>query len=268
MVVQIKIFGGTGFDVYIGDDLRNWEGPYPVFRPKENFYSEENFWAPEVHEYKGRYYMFATFLRKDNNHRGTAILRSDRLLGPFEPYSDGPVTPTIWNSLDGTLYFDSKSLPWMVFCHEWVQVEDGEICAVRLSEDLREAIEEPIILFRASEAPWPTPLKQVKRNLEKVFVTDGPFMFQATNGELLMMWASFINNEYAQGISRSVNGGITGPWVHDTTPIYQNNGGHGMVFKTFEENLILTLHAPNKTPHERPIFIKIIEEDGQLSVEK
>lgn len=258
---------GVGFDVYIGEDLENWEGPYPVFRPKEDFYSEENFWAPEVHEYKGKYYMFATFLRKDNNHRGTAILRSDHLVGPFEPYSNGPVTPKGWDSLDGTLFIDEKGLPWMIFCHEWVQVGDGEICAVRLSEDLKEALGDPILLFQASEASWPTSFKHPKRNTEKNYVTDGPFMFKNTNGDLLMLWASFVNNVYAQGISRSVSGNITGPWIHDETPIYQNDGGHGMIFKTFEESLMLTLHAPNKSPNERPKFISIVEGNGKIRVE-
>ncbi|WP_307322280.1 glycoside hydrolase family 43 protein [Evansella vedderi] len=257
---------GTGFDVYVGEDLENWDGPYPVFRPDEDFYSEENFWAPEVHEYNGRYFMFATFFRKDNQHRGTGILVSDSLMGPFKPHSAGPVTPKNWFSLDGTLFIDEEGLPWMVFCHEWVQVEDGEICAVRLSEDLKESVGEPIVLFRASEAPWPTSFKHKTRKSPNNYVTDGTFMFRASNGELLMLWASFVNNVYAQGISRSSSGEITGPWIHDEKPIYHDDGGHGMVFKTFEGNLMLTLHSPNKTPLERPIFIPIEEKDGKIQV--
>ena len=42
----------------------------------------------------------------------------------------------------------------MVFCHEWLQVQDGQICAIRMEEDLSDSIGEPVILFRASEAPW------------------------------------------------------------------------------------------------------------------
>ncbi|WP_274652021.1 hypothetical protein [Paenibacillus humicola] len=45
--------------------------------------------------------MFATFRRKDNNLLGTAVLTAESLLGPFKPYSDGPVTPQNWSSLDG-----------------------------------------------------------------------------------------------------------------------------------------------------------------------
>ena len=32
---------GTGFDAYVGDDLQNWEGPYQVFRPDEDFFADK-----------------------------------------------------------------------------------------------------------------------------------------------------------------------------------------------------------------------------------
>ena len=38
----------------------------------------------------------------------------------------------------------------MVFCHEWLQVGDGQICAIPMSDDLGEAIE---ILFHYLEHP-------------------------------------------------------------------------------------------------------------------
>ncbi|RCW77223.1 glycoside hydrolase family 43 protein [Saliterribacillus persicus] len=259
---------GTGFDVYVGDDLENWEGPYPVFRPDQHFYSEENFWAPEVHAYDGSYYMFATFLRKDNGKRGTAILKADSLMGPFLPHSDGPVTPEGWYSLDGTLHLDEEDKPWMIFCHEWVQIGDGSVCAVRLTEDLKETIGKPVTLFNASEAPWPTSFKHKTRNTQDNYVTDGPFVYRAENGELLLLWASFVDNVYAQGISRSMTGDIKGPWIHDAEPMFTSDGGHGMLFHDLKDNLILTLHSPNKTPEERPIFIPMEENDGKIGGKK
>lgn len=258
---------GTGFDVYIGDDLQHWEGPFPVFRPDKHFYAAENFWAPEVHEFQGRYYMFATFLRKDNRRRGTGVLVADSLLGPFLPHSDGLVTPKGWDCLDGTLFIDDDSLPWMVFCREWVQVGDGEICAVRLTKDLSGTAGEPELLFRASAAPWPTSFRHRTRGSGKNYVTDGPFIYRTVNGELLMLWASFVNNVYAQGVSRAEGGKITGPWLHDERPIYHDDGGHGMLFKTWNDELYLTLHSPNKTPLERPEFIRVKERDGKLAID-
>lgn len=259
---------GTGFDMYIGEDLENWQGPFPVFRPDESFYSEENFWAPEVHKYHNQYYMFATFLRKDTGRRGTAILISDKLSGPFRPHSSGPVTPADWDALDGTFYKDESGNPWMIFCHEWMQVTDGRICAMPLSDDLRESAGEPEVLFCASDAPWATPLEHRHRPSEKNYVTDGPFIVKNSQSELVMLWASFHNNLYAQGISKSLTGNISGPWFHYEKPIYKSDGGHGMIFTTFEGNLYLALHTPNKTPLERPLFIKIMElKDGIFSAE-
>ncbi len=70
----------TGFDVYRSKDLENWEGPFPAFRPPADFWSDTNYWAPEVHIYKGRYYMFATF-KAEGVCRGTQILVADDPLG-------------------------------------------------------------------------------------------------------------------------------------------------------------------------------------------
>ncbi|WP_438350326.1 glycoside hydrolase family 43 protein [Paenibacillus sp. FA6] len=248
---------GTGFDAYVSTDLSNWEGPYPVFRPGENFFADNNFWAPEVYAYKDKYYMFATFRRRDNNLLGTAILVSDQLLGPFTLHSDGPVTPKEWSSLDGSLHVDEQGIPWMIFCHEWQQVGDGEVCAVRLSEDLYSTLGEPILLFTASEAAWTTPYISPRYPDTKNYVTDGPYVFRTNKGQLRMLWASFIDNTYALGLAESVTGEIKGPWVQANEALYRNDGGHGMVFRTFEGKLLLALHTPNNTPDERPIFLEI-----------
>lgn len=255
---------GTGFDMYTGTDLEHWEGPFPVFRPEEGFFSEENFWAPEVHRFRERYYMLATFRRKNNGLLGTAVLSSDSLKGPFLPHSDGPVTPEGWSCLDGSLHVDESGQPWMVFCHEWSQVQDGEVCAVRLSEDLRQAVSEPLLLFRASEAPWTTRLESKSTPSKDVYVTDGPFLHRAADGQLLMLWASFRNNRYALGVARSPDGRVTGTWLQQEEALFEDDGGHGMLFRSLEGRLMLTIHSPNRTPNERPVFLQVEERNGQL----
>ena len=68
-------------------------------------------WAPEVHKYKGAYYMFATFTRESNGMRGTFILKADSPMGPFAPHSKKQVTPDDWECLDGTLHVDENGKP-------------------------------------------------------------------------------------------------------------------------------------------------------------
>jgi GH43 family beta-xylosidase len=253
----------TGFDVYVSNDLDHWEGPFPAFRPEEGFWADRHYWAPEVYLYDGKYYMFASF-KADGKCRGTQILVSDNPVGPFRLHSDGPVTPGDWECLDGTLYVDEAGHPWMIFCHEWLQVQDGEMCVIPLSKDLKSAAGEPVLLFHASDAPWAIGSGSDQKN----YVTDGPFLHRAANGDLLMLWSSHGVNGYAIGIARSASGDIKGPLVQDHETLFGQDGGHGMLFTTFEGELMLAIHRPNKTPNERPLFLSITEENGRLSIKR
>jgi arabinan endo-1,5-alpha-L-arabinosidase len=251
-----------GFEAYVSADLEAWHGPMKVFHAPPDFWADRDFWAPEVHLHNGRYYLFASF-KAEGKSRGTQILVADKPEGPFKLHSDGPVTPRDWECLDGTLYLDKEGRPWIVFCHEWVQVGDGEICALQLSDDLKRSVGEPELLFKASEASW-----VVDMNVGKgAKVTDGPFLYRAGNGELLMLWASFIEGKrYAEGVARSESGTIHGPWKQDPVPLFSDDGGHAMLFHTFEGKLMLTLHRPNKWGAERVTIFPVSEKDGALTL--
>ncbi len=251
-----------GIDCYTSASLQDWDGPFPAFRPPQGFWADRNFWAPEVHEYSGHYYMFASF-KAEGARRGTQILRAESPRGPFLPISEGPVTPRDWECLDGTLYVDRADQPWLVFCHEWVQVGDGEICALRLSADLTAAVGEPRLLFRASEAPW---AQEINSKGRRGYVTDGPWLHRLADGPLLMLWSSFGAGGYTVGIARSESGDVLGPWQQLPEPLYAGDGGHCMVFRTFAGELRLAYHRPNPTPDERPYFVPLRESAGALSL--
>jgi arabinan endo-1,5-alpha-L-arabinosidase len=180
---------GLGFDCYKSVDLQTWEGPYPVFRPPTDFWADRNFWAPEVHAYRGRYFMFASF-KAEGSCRGTQILVAESPLGPFLPLGSGPVTPSDWECLDGTLCVDIDGHPWMVFCHEWVQVNDGEICALPLTEELTSAAGKLVVLFSASQAPW---AQRIEGKGRSGLVTDGPWLHRLPGGEMIMLWSSALH---------------------------------------------------------------------------
>lgn len=246
----------SGFDVYVSEDMVNWSEPISVFEKSEDFWGEYEFWAPEVHYKDGKFYMFASFKAK-GRCRATHILVSDRPDKPFLPLSKKPQTPENWECLDGTLYIENDGTPYMVFCHEWMQIHNGEMCAVRLSEDLSEPIGEPIVLFRASEPIWAS-------KGEEDYVTDGPFLFRTSQGRLLMIWSSLVGETYVEAISYSENGKIDGRWKHYDDLLFSQNGGHGMIFQTFEKEKYFVFHLPNITPDERPTLIKIEEKNNTL----
>lgn len=246
----------NGFDVYVTKDLVNFSEPISVFEDNGYFHSPSTYWAPEVHEYNGAFYMFASFTQK-SGLRGTFVLKADSPLGPFSLHSDGAVTPHEWECIDGTLYIED-GVPYLVFVHEHTQILDGTICTIRLSDDLTHSVSEPVFKFSATSPKW------VKRKMPlKHYITDGPFMYRSKSGKLFMIWSTFINKKYAQCITVSSNGSISGEFTH-LEPIITDDGGHGMIFK-FEDELMLTFHTPNQTDYERPLFVKI-EDTGETLV--
>lgn len=256
------MFGTTGpnkctaenqsFLLYVSEDLEYFNPPIKVFENSPEFWGEKDFWAPEVHKYNDKYYMFASFF--GNGTRGSQILVSDSLDGKYVPYSDGTITPKDWMSLDATFYVEN-GVSYTVFCHEWVQVGNGEIVLSQLSDDLKSVVGEPEVLFTAKDGPWVTKLQH---NQREGYVTDGPFLYKASDSLLLMLWSSFSNGNYAIGIAYSKQG-IHGPWHQVEKPVYCGDGGHGMIFRTLDNRLCLTIHTPNNAPEERAIFIDITD---------
>lgn len=258
---RAKDFGIStgGFDVYTGTDLENWSEPVQIFNSAKFGMNSSSNWAPEVHEFKGKYYIFATFEQK-NGMRGTYSLVCDTPDGEFVPCSPKALTPSDWWSLDGTLYVDNDGVPYLVFCHEHVQILNGTVCYIRLNESLTEAIGEPVLLFKGSDAYGARP------NSEHRYVTDGPFMYRGLNNRLYMIWSSTVNHQYYQCIAVSDNGNIDGNWIQ-LEPIFTKDGGHGMVFRDFEGKLKLTLHCPNRSLSEKPVFFNLRDTGETLIIE-
>lgn len=246
-----KIYGGMV--AYKSRDLKTWEGPVRVFNVPHDNWITGTVWAPEVHKYKGKYYLFAT-LNSDikwkgdkqghpaHTHRATQVFWSKSPEGPFLPFEEKtPFTPLDEMALDGTLWVENGT-PYMVYCHEWVETLDGEMNLVQLKKDLSGTVGQPVRLFCASAAKWSTGSKRADGS--KTYVTDGCFLYRSKTGKLLMMWSSFMNGTYAVGVAESTTGKIIGPWRQQPEPIFVN-GGHSMLFRTFEGKLCLVLHSPN-----------------------
>ena len=46
------------------------------------------------------------------------------------------------------------------------------------------------------------------------------------------------------------------------------DGGHGMLFRDFDARLWMTLHHPNDTPNERPMWLEVTEDLDRLALER
>ena len=255
---QYYLYGTTGltdgyntvnyFVTYKSADLENFSDPIVVFNG-ENFWSDRDYWAPEVFFYNDKYYMFASF-KSATRSRGTQILRADSPEGPFLPISDGPITPEGWECLDGTLYVEDGK-PYIFFCREWLEVTNGQMYAMELSPDLTKAVGEPVYLFSASDNPYVTSFKNWRG--KDCYVTDGPFLFRE-KGKLVMLWSSTHNEVYC--VLKAYADSPFGEWKHEDRPVFSVDGGHCMIFTALDNRQMLALHYPNECPKERAIFLE------------
>lgn len=245
-----------GFCGYKTRDLENFEGPFVLFEAKADFWSDRDYWAPELHKYQGKYYLFATF-KAENKCRASQVLVCDEPFGTYVPLAE-PMTPADWECLDATFYVEN-GIPYTVFCHEWLQCADGEMILMQLKPKIDGTEGQPQLLFKASSAPW------VEKFAGDNYITDGPFLRKQKNGSLLMLWSSFCPTGYALSMAVSKNG-IKGPWEHIEKPLFSANGGHGMVFD-FQGQSYVSLHCPNSPDAaERACFYPVRENGDILEI--
>jgi beta-xylosidase len=263
-------FRSSAVRAFTSRDLVSWDGPTVIFQTPTNFWGDVNIagiWAPEMHFYKGKYYLFLTFDTTDKFleqwrdwlprvKRGSQVLVGDSPLGPFTPFQNHSTLPVDMMTLDGTLWVED-GVPYMVFAHEWVQIKDGTMEMVRLKDDLSETVGEPKRLFNGSDAAW-----SKKSEQWGCHVTDGPWLYRSKSGKLFMPWSSGGEKGYTTGIAISDSGKLAGPWRQQAEPIFGADGGHPMLFKRSDGQLMMVLHQPNKGGQERAKLFEM-EDTGE-----
>ncbi|MEN3322425.1 glycoside hydrolase family 43 protein [Mariniflexile soesokkakense] len=267
---QMYYMTGTGGKLWKSKDLKFWEGPYVVAKTNPKSWMGENpmIWAAELHQYKNKYYYFATFTNKnikidtvsDNiiDRRASHILVSNTPDGSYIPMKDEIYLPADKPTLDGTFWIDTNNKPYMVYCYEWLQNGNGTIEKIELKPDLSGSVGEGKLLFKASDSPWSKD-KNENGNIVAHKVTDGPFLFRTGTNRLGMIWTSWQFDIYVQGVAYSESGTLDGPWIHEKELITPANFGHGMLFKTFEGKTLMAIHSHKKVA-ERNIRIPHIFE--------
>jgi GH43 family beta-xylosidase len=259
---------------YTSKDLATWNGPRVIFEIPADFWTQRGIWAPELHRYRDKFYLFLTF---DSDQplaeqwrnwlprvkRGSQVLVADAPTGPFVPFDHTRSTlPPDMMTLDGTLWVED-GVPYMVFCHEWVQIKDGTVDYVRLKADLSATDGEPVRLFNGSDAPW-----SKKSDQYGCHVTDGPWLYRTKTGQLVMLWSTGGPTGYTTGLAVSASGKLAGPWRQQAEPVFAADGGHAMLFRRFDGQLMMILHQPNRTPDERAVLLPMEDRGDTLRVQR
>ena len=232
---------GPGYGCYVSTDLQSWEGPYQVWSPPEGHPAAGDFWAPEVHAYQGKFYLFAAY--NNGLHRGSSIFRAESPLGPFEEITPGFFTPSGSFCIDSTLYVDAQGQPWVCWGDERYR-DDGSrfmsaLVYAKLKPDLTGLAGAPEVLL------WPEVVPHNKNGA----LIEAPFFWRGKDGTLFLVYSGY-SHGYNVCVARSESGEITGPWkvhriLYESTNPFPEDGGHGMLFTDLEGQLRLGLHIPN-----------------------
>jgi hypothetical protein len=261
----------AGVVVYRSKDLANWEGPMSVFQVPQGIWADPAQGAldPEVHAYRGKYYLFVTLSNTDkiikqppeswrvNSMRGVQVFVSESPQGPFAAVTGSagkPYTPEDFVAFDGTLFVEGD-LAFLVYVHDWTQQVDANVETIRLKADLSAPVEEALYLFKGSDAPWLRQQTTTSRD-PRYYAAGGPFLYRTRNQSLVMIWSAPRNGRSAVTVARSLTGKVRGPWGQGST-LLTDDSAQGVIFRTFDGRLMMVVHQPAEGPQARARLVEL-----------
>lgn len=258
----------AGFACYSSDDLTTWTPEGRVYRgATPESWTVDCFWAPEVYEIDGKFYMFFSANWRENptdeleNFRiGVAV--ADKPTGPFREMNGGPLFDPGYPVIDGNLFIDDDGRYYLYFsrcCYkhpveselaDWArekgwydEIEESWIYGIELKPDLSGVIGEPVLLLRP-----PVKLDDVQAEWESRSVTshevnrrwtEGSFTFKYDGTYYMMYSANFFGGKnYAVGYATASS--PLGPYTKaDNNPVLEKNVEQGGVVTGTGHNSIV-----------------------------
>jgi len=250
-----------GFFVWTSEDLVNWEKHgLALSNETPGILGINRFWAPEVIEFKGKFYM--TYSAGDTDDVLKICLAvSDHPLGPFKSYQS-PWYEHNLSHIDATIFIEGDSA-YTYFVRDCsTNIIDGrptsQIFVARLNDDLRTFINDPELVI--------TP-DQVWEDINGTILwNEGPFVLKH-EGKYYMTYSAngFNTNEYCVGYA--ISDDPYGPWIKaDENPILKAKldigvsgpGHNSFAYSPDGTELFMVYHAhtfPDKPSGNRAVYI-------------
>ncbi len=237
-----------GIAVFVSQDLLSWES-VPNNRlalNKQDSWGDRWFWAPEVYEVNGKFYMYYSA----DEH--ICVATSDSPLGPFKQEVMEPMVPGE-KCIDNSLFIDDDGKPYLFFdrfndgLNIWVAALEDDLMTIRA-----ETMEPCIHVSQAWEEVWPR-------------VNEGPFVWKH-DGVYYMTYSANSYESPFYGIGYATADQVTGPWTkYEGNPILQKPGelvgvGHSAMFVDKAGDLRIVFHAHNSQTaiHPRTMHISTV----------
>lgn len=288
-----------GFAAYSSPDLVNWKFEGQVYYGKnENGWGTGDYWAPEVYQVNGKYYMFYSAQwghnpgnELENFRIGVAV--ADKPTGPFVDLSKKPVFDPGYPIIDANVFFDEDGKFYLYYsrcCYKnpvksevaawakskgwFTEIEESWVYGVELKNDFTGVIGEPKIMLRPpvsmkdKQAEWESrsvTSKEVNRRW-----TEGSVAFKKEGTYYMMYSANYFGGQnYAIGYATSKS--PLGPFTKAANnPVLQKNtavggnvtgtGHNSITYSPDGKEMFCVYHGrTTKTGDERVVFIDRME---------
>ena len=299
--------GVNGFKACSSGDLQSWTDEGLVYEgANSESWTVDCFWAPEVYERNGKYYLWFSANWKENptnegeNFRiGVAV--SAKPTGPFREMYDRPVFDPGYPIIDANLLFDDDAgkvyLYYSRCCYkhpvqsevaDWAkqqgwydEIEESWVYGVELKSDFSGVIGEPQLLLSPPSSMNDPQSEWESRSVTSREVnrrwTEGSFILKNEGTYYMLYSANFFGGQnYAVGYATSVY--PLGPFQKAANnPVLQKNTatggtvtgtGHCMVLPVGSERFCVYHGRTENTGDKRVVFIDRMEilPDGRLVV--
>ena len=220
---------GDGIYVYVSSDLKSWEKHDYALKSGDSM-GEKWFWAPEVLEYRGKFYMVYA------SEEHIAIACADHPLGPFKQENKRWLREGM--AIDGSFLVDDDGTVYLYYVRL-----DGQnrIYVAKMKDDLSEIeYEYPDCLISATE-PWET---------LDCLIAEGPFVIKH-NGLYYLTYSCNHTRCIDYAVGYAVSKSPTGPFKkYEGNPIMIRKGGligvgHHSFFKAADGTLMCAYHCHN-----------------------
>lgn len=257
-----------GFCAYSSDDLVSWKEEGQVYRGNiSGSWTVANFWAPEVYERNGKFYMFFSAdwnvnptNELENFRIGIAV--ADKPTGPFKEMNDRPLFDPGYPAIDGNIFEDEDGRTYLYYsrcCYKhpvesevatWAkkqgmfdEIEESWIYGVEIKPDFSEIIGEPVLILRPPvtnddvQAEWES--RSVTSGEVNRRWTEGSYTFKKNGIYYMMYSANFFGGEnYAVGYATAKS--PLGPYVKSPdNPVLQKNTPQGGIVTGTGHNSIV-----------------------------
>lgn len=267
-----------GFKAWSSDNLTDWKDEGFVYERSKNVkaWGYKQFWAPEVIEHNGNYYMFYTarWQLKDSLRIGVAV--SDSPLGPFIDVYDRPLFDFGYAAIDAHVQVEEDGRVYLYYSRDCSEnIIDGRkeshIYGMELNVDMVTVKSEAHLLLKPDQE-W-----EFKSGPDWRW-NEGPFVVKHSGLYYLMYSANcFAHRDYSVGyaVSEQPLGPYTkydhNPVLYAKTPDVSGLGHHSVTVSPDDSELFIVYHThtdPKEGGGNRQVCIDrmTFRDDGSIEV--